>query len=101
MRCSRAARVAEAAAFGVADVRLGQAIVVVARGDGGREHDLRERLRRELPSFMQPARYEWRRNCRAMPMASSTGRRAEGGAGVSGHEGRDPGLRSPVWPDPA
>jgi acyl-coenzyme A synthetase/AMP-(fatty) acid ligase len=50
----------EAAAFGVADARLGQAIVVVARGDGGREHDLRERLRRELPSFMQPARYEWR-----------------------------------------
>jgi acyl-CoA ligase (AMP-forming) (exosortase A-associated) len=50
----------EAAAFGVADARLGQAIVVVARGDGAREHDLRERLRRELPSFMQPARYEWR-----------------------------------------
>ncbi|MET0308511.1 MAG: acyl-CoA ligase (AMP-forming), exosortase A system-associated [Sphingomonas sp.] len=50
----------EAAAFGVADARLGQAIVVVARGDGTREHDLRERLRRELPSFMQPARYEWR-----------------------------------------
>jgi acyl-coenzyme A synthetase/AMP-(fatty) acid ligase len=50
----------EAAAFGVADARLGQAIVVVARGDGAREHDLRERLRRELPSFMQPTRYEWR-----------------------------------------
>ena len=52
--------VAEAVAFGVADERLGQAIVVVVRGDGSREHDLRERLRRELPSFMQPARYEWR-----------------------------------------
>lgn len=52
--------VAEAAAFGVADERLGQAIVVVARGDGAREDDLRTRLRRELPSFMQPARYEWR-----------------------------------------
>ena len=52
--------VAEAAAFGVPDARLGQAIVVVVRGDAGREDDLRARLRRELPSFMQPARYEWR-----------------------------------------
>ncbi len=51
---------AEAAAFGVKDERLGQAIVVVARGDGTREDALRGRLRRELPSFMQPARYEWR-----------------------------------------
>ncbi len=51
---------AEAAAFGVSDARLGQAILVVARGDGTREAELRERLRRELPSFMQPARYEWR-----------------------------------------
>lgn len=52
--------VAEAAAFGVPDERLGQAIVVVARGDGSTEAALRERLRRDLPSFMQPARYEWR-----------------------------------------
>lgn len=52
--------VAEAAAFGVPDERLGQAILVVARGDGGRENELRARLRRELPSFMQPARYDWR-----------------------------------------
>ena len=53
----------EAAAFGVKDERLGQAIVVVAvaRGDeGAAEAALRERLRRELPSFMQPTRYEWR-----------------------------------------
>ncbi len=50
----------EAAAFGVADERLGQAILVIARGDGSRETALRERLRRELPSFMQPARYDWR-----------------------------------------
>lgn len=56
--------VAEAAAFGVEDERLGQAILVVARGDGMQEDALRERLRRELPSFMQPARYEWRE---AMP----------------------------------
>ncbi|WP_404333371.1 acyl-CoA ligase (AMP-forming), exosortase A system-associated [Sphingomonas sp. MMS12-HWE2-04] len=51
---------AEAAAFGVADERLGQSILVVARGDGGSEDALRERLRRVLPSFMQPARYAWR-----------------------------------------
>lgn len=53
----------EAAAFGVRDERSGQAIVViaVARGDAAEaEAKLRERLRRELPSFMQPARYEWR-----------------------------------------
>ncbi len=50
----------EAAAFGVADERLGQAIVVVARGDGSAEDRLRERLRRELPRFMQPMRYDWR-----------------------------------------
>ncbi len=55
--------VREAAAFGVKDARLGQAIVVVvvARGDAAEaEAELRERMRRELPSFMQPTRYEWR-----------------------------------------
>ena len=52
--------VAEAVAFGVSDDRLGQAIVVIARGDGSREDDLRARLRRDLPSFMQPVRYDWR-----------------------------------------
>ena len=51
---------AEAVAFGIPDPRLGHAIVVVARGDGTREADLRARLRRDLPSFQQPARYEWR-----------------------------------------
>jgi acyl-coenzyme A synthetase/AMP-(fatty) acid ligase len=53
----------EAAAFGVADARLGQAIVVVARAAGDpaeAEAALRARLRRDLPSFMQPARYDWR-----------------------------------------
>jgi acyl-CoA ligase (AMP-forming) (exosortase A-associated) len=50
----------EAVALGVPDARLGQAILVVARGDPSREEALRERLRRELPSFMQPARYDWR-----------------------------------------
>jgi acyl-CoA ligase (AMP-forming) (exosortase A-associated) len=54
---------AEAAAFGVTDARLGQAIVVVARAAGDpamAEEALRARLRRDLPSFMQPARYDWR-----------------------------------------
>ena len=53
---------AEAVAMGVPDARLGQAIVVVARAIGDTveaEARLRERLRRELPSFMQPMRYEW------------------------------------------
>ncbi|MES2059175.1 MAG: acyl-CoA ligase (AMP-forming), exosortase A system-associated [Pseudomonadota bacterium] len=55
--------VAEAVALGVADPRLGQAILVVGRaiGDAGdAEVRLRDRLRRDLPSFMQPVRYEWR-----------------------------------------
>ncbi len=53
---------AEAVAIGVADERLGQAIVVVVRGDPANEDALRSRLRRDLPSFMQPARYVWRRD---------------------------------------
>ena len=52
--------VREAVALGVPDERLGQAIVVVVAGDAAREPELRARLRTELPSFMQPARYEWR-----------------------------------------
>ncbi len=52
--------VAEAVAFGLPDDRLGQAIMVVARGDGGAEPELRARLRRDLPSFMQPQHYLWR-----------------------------------------
>ncbi|MBY9061802.1 AMP-binding protein [Sphingomonas yunnanensis] len=50
----------EAVAIGVPDARLGQAILVVARGDGSGETALRERLKRGLPGFMQPARYVWR-----------------------------------------
>lgn len=51
---------AEAVAIGVADARLGQAIVLVLRGDPSQEGALRERLKRDLPNFMQPARIEWR-----------------------------------------
>lgn len=50
----------EAAAFGVADDRLGQAVIVALSGDASREDDLRARLRRDLPAFMQPQRYVWR-----------------------------------------
>lgn len=49
----------EAVALGVTDERLGQSILVVVRGDGAQEDALRARLRRDLPSFMQPARYVW------------------------------------------
>ncbi|MBN8814978.1 MAG: AMP-binding protein [Sphingomonas sp.] len=51
---------AEAVAIGVSDDKLGQVIVVVAKGDGSAEDALRERLRRDLPNFMQPSRYVWR-----------------------------------------
>lgn len=54
---------AEVVAIGVADERMGQVIAVVARavGDAGlAEQALRERLRRDLPNFMQPDRYHWR-----------------------------------------
>lgn len=50
--------VAEAAALGVPDARLGQAIRLVVRG-GGDEEGLRMALRRELPNFMQPREILW------------------------------------------
>jgi acyl-CoA ligase (AMP-forming) (exosortase A-associated) len=49
----------EAVALGVADDRLGQAILVVARGDGRAEEALLMALKRDLPNFMQPARIVW------------------------------------------
>jgi acyl-CoA ligase (AMP-forming) (exosortase A-associated) len=50
----------EAVAIGIPDDRLGQAIVAVVAGDPAGEEELRARLRRDLPSFMQPSRYDWR-----------------------------------------
>lgn len=59
--------VAEAAALGVADARLGQAVhlVVRASGEGAAGNDLPKRLQRELPNFMQPQHIHWRA---AMPL---------------------------------
>jgi acyl-CoA synthetase (AMP-forming)/AMP-acid ligase II len=50
--------VAEAAAIGVPDERLGQAVVLVVRG-GGEDEALRAALKRELPNFMQPGEVRW------------------------------------------
>jgi acyl-CoA ligase (AMP-forming) (exosortase A-associated) len=52
--------VTEAVALGVADERLGQAILLVLRGDASGEAALRDHLRRELPNFMQPRAFDWR-----------------------------------------
>jgi acyl-CoA synthetase (AMP-forming)/AMP-acid ligase II len=51
---------AEAAAFGVPDDRLGEAIALVARGERAREAELRRYLKSELPNFMQPGIILWR-----------------------------------------
>jgi acyl-CoA ligase (AMP-forming) (exosortase A-associated) len=51
--------VSEAVAHGVPDPRLGQAIRLVARGDGN-EEQLRAFLKTELPSHMQPRVIDWR-----------------------------------------
>jgi len=50
---------AEAVALGVPDTRLGQAIVMIVRGEQGRSDAFAQYLKRELPSFMQPSRVEW------------------------------------------
>ena len=56
--------VAEAAAYGRPDDRLGQSIHLVVRGDGN-DDALQRHLRRELPNFMQPASVRW---VEAMPL---------------------------------
>ena len=54
--------VSDCAAFGVADERLGQAIVLVAVSKGEEaEPRLQEHLRAELPAHMRPARIVWRK----------------------------------------
>ena len=57
----------EAVALGVPDERLGQAILVIARGDGSAEEALRMHLKRELPNFMQPSRIAWRQDLPRSP----------------------------------
>jgi acyl-coenzyme A synthetase/AMP-(fatty) acid ligase len=50
--------VSEAAAVGLRDERLGQAVLLVVRGSGD-EAELRAALKRELPNFMQPHAIRW------------------------------------------
>ncbi len=58
--------VVEAVALGLDDVRLGQAIHLVVRGqDGLAEDALRKALAQALPNFMQPNTIQWRN---AMPL---------------------------------
>jgi acyl-CoA ligase (AMP-forming) (exosortase A-associated) len=49
----------EAVAIGYPDARLGEAIALIVRGDGG-DAALRAYLKRELPNFMQPSAILWR-----------------------------------------
>jgi acyl-coenzyme A synthetase/AMP-(fatty) acid ligase len=57
--------VAEAAAVGVKDERLGQAVLLVVRGSGALRQAEDERaalaaaLKRDLPNFMQPHTIRW------------------------------------------
>lgn len=55
--------VAEAAALGVPDARLGQAVHLVVRaaaGAGDQTPELAQMLAKELPNFMQPKMIHWR-----------------------------------------
>ena len=60
--------VAEAAALGIVDERLGQAVHLVVRAEPGAadaERQLAKLLAKELPNFMQPQVIHWRE---AMPL---------------------------------
>ncbi|MBA3666093.1 MAG: AMP-binding protein [Sphingomonas sp.] len=59
--------VRDAAALGIPDDRLGQAIVLIVVG-GGDEEALRSHLRRELPAHMQPSRIMWKE---ALPIGAT------------------------------
>jgi acyl-CoA synthetase (AMP-forming)/AMP-acid ligase II len=50
--------VAEAAAVGVNDKRLGQSVLLVVRGSGN-DAGLKAALKRDLPNFMQPHEVRW------------------------------------------
>lgn len=50
--------VSEAAALGVKDERLGQAVLLVVRGSGD-DAGLKAALKRDLPNFMQPHEIRW------------------------------------------
>lgn len=53
--------VAEAVALGIPDPRLGQAVHLVVRAiDVERPEDMRSKLMKELPNFMQPQAIHWR-----------------------------------------
>ncbi|MFD1950611.1 acyl-CoA ligase (AMP-forming), exosortase A system-associated [Sphingomonas arantia] len=54
-----AAGAAEAVALGIADERLGQSVLLVARGDGDDDR-LLSAMKRDLPNFMVPHRVIWR-----------------------------------------
>ena len=54
--------VAEAVALGVPDEKIGQAVHLIVRGQGGRTRDdegLKSALKRDLPNFMQPQVIRW------------------------------------------
>ncbi len=51
----------EAVAMSIPDERLGQGIVLVARGDEAGEARLLDHFKREMPAFMVPKRIVWRK----------------------------------------
>jgi acyl-CoA ligase (AMP-forming) (exosortase A-associated) len=50
----------EAVAFGLPDPRLGQAIILIVRGNAEHDAHLKTYFKQELPAFMQPTIIQWR-----------------------------------------